>query len=109
MGPMRLYILDDQRRPIRASDVSEWQRWIKHREASLRIGVETIGESRVSTVFLAADASLDTSEEPLLFETMILGGPLRQERVRYATWEEAEAGHRRMVERVRGTVNPGGH
>jgi len=106
---MRLYILDDQRRPIRASDLSEWQQWIKRRDGDLKIGVETVGEARVSTVFLAADASLDATDEPLLFETMILGGPLRHERVRYATWEEAEAGHRQWVERLKGAASKGGH
>jgi hypothetical protein len=106
---MRLYILDDQRRPIPVADLREWEQWIKRREGDLHIGTETIGEARVSTVFLAADPKLDGFGEPQLFETMIVGGPLGHERVRYSTWEEAQAGHRRMVERVKHAVAQSGH
>jgi len=59
----------------------------------------TIGDSDVSTVFLALDHQWGDGP-PLLFETMVFGGPLDQEQERYATWEEAEAGHASMVERV---------
>jgi len=37
----------------------------------------------------------------VLFETMVFGGKLDQEQERYCTYDEAEAGHKTMVERVR--------
>jgi len=56
---------------------------------------------RISTVFLGIDHSFGFGEGPLLFETMVFNGPLDGEQDRYSTWDEAEAGHKAMVERVK--------
>lgn len=53
----------------------------------------------VSTVFLGLDHQYGDGP-PLLFETMVFGGPLDHEMNRYSTWNEAEKGHQEMVERV---------
>jgi len=56
-------------------------------------------EVRVSTVFLGLDHNFCDDGPPILFETMIfcnradLSGTMR----RYATWDEAEAGHKETV------------
>jgi hypothetical protein len=55
---------------------------------------------QVSTVFLGLDHSFGEGP-PLLFETLVSGGALAGKMDRYTTWEEAEQGHARMVERVR--------
>lgn len=52
---------------------------------------------KVSTVCLFMDMSFEKSEKPLLFETCIFGGPLDSCMERYATEEEAIAGHMRWV------------
>jgi hypothetical protein len=54
----------------------------------------------VSTVFLGLDHSWDDGP-PLLFETMIFGGYYDEYPIRYATIQEARAGHRRVVRRAR--------
>ena len=54
----------------------------------------------VSTVFLEANHRFDDGP-PLVFETLVLGGPLADECERYSTWDEAEVGHAAMVARVR--------
>ena len=59
----------------------------------------SLPSSHVSTVFLGLDHAWD-SGPPLLFETMVFNGPMDQEMDRYSTWEEAEAGHDDMVQRV---------
>lgn len=64
----------------------------------LRFRVEKI---MVSTVFLGLDHSFRDHGPPILFETLVFNGPLRDEMERYATWDEADAGHKAMVERVR--------
>ena len=43
---------------------------------------------------------------PELWETLVFGGPLNLEMERYATREEALAGHERMVGRVRLAAPP---
>lgn len=50
----------------------------------------------ISTVFLGFDHGFGQGL-PILFETMIFGGPYDQWQRRYCTWDEAEAGHRHAV------------
>lgn len=50
----------------------------------------------VSTVFLGLDHSFDEGC-PVLFETMVFEGPDAGYMERYHTWDEAVAGHERIV------------
>ena len=59
---------------------------------------ETIGVE-VSTVFIGIDHGF--GGPPLWFETIIFGGHHDGYRERYATYEEAEAGHARAVKIVK--------
>ena len=68
-----------------------------------RVALDNIGDVRISTVFLGLNHGYDN--EILLFETMVFGGALDEEMDRYRTYEEAEAGHRAMVERVKEIEN----
>lgn len=65
-----------------------------------RVALDEVGEARISTVFLGIDHQWG-SGPPLLFETMVFGGPMDEQQWRYSTWDEAEAGHHRVVEAVR--------
>lgn len=61
---------------------------------------ELPGNIEVSTVFLGLDHSfyfLKKNYVPILFETMVRGGEHDQWQDRYATWDEAQAGHDRVV------------
>lgn len=58
-----------------------------------------VGRFVVSTTFLSLDHSLDGSR-PLLFETMVFGGPIDGETERFHTLMEADEGHARWVKRV---------
>lgn len=63
-------------------------------------------ETWVSTVWLGLDHSW-SGGPPLIFETMIFGGPLDQDyQQRYSTVEEARAGHERAVEVARSGQRP---
>jgi len=52
----------------------------------------------ISTVFLGLDHNFGQGP-PLLFESMVFGGEDDGEMVRYSTWEEAETGHKLLVEK----------
>ena len=67
--------------------------------ANRHVAISEFEWGKVSTVFLGLDHQWFDGP-PLLFETMIFGGPLDQEMDRYSTWEEAEAGHKAMVEKA---------
>ena len=83
---------------VKCFDVLEWG---KSCESSNRtVAKTTVGGADVSTVFLGLDHSFG-SGPPLLFETMVFGGPFDQEQKRYTTWEQAEKGHNKMVQKVK--------
>src|SRR5262249_2935365 len=55
----------------------------------------------VSTVFLIAPAGVGIIKDPRFFETMAFGGPLDHMQTRYATWDEAAAGHKVLCDEIR--------
>ena len=57
----------------------------------------SVGQARISTVFLCIDHNLTGKGPPVLFETMIFGGWHDQVQWRYSTYEEAEIGHKVAV------------
>lgn len=59
-----------------------------------QVAFDEIGGVRLSTVFLGLDHNFCPEGPPLLFETMTFGGGW-EVCERYATWDEAEAGHAR--------------
>lgn len=65
-----------------------------------RVADDTIGDVRVSTIFLGIDHGWGEGP-PQLFETMVFGGPHDGDQERYASWEEAAEGHARIVAGLR--------
>ena len=74
--------------------------------ASTRVGDDTVDGQRVSTVFLYFDHNWKPGSPPALFETMIFDGPYDNEMWRYATYDEAKAGHDRIVNCLKEGKNP---
>ena len=91
------YILDGKT-AVRESDLMKWGAWMETNSRTVR--KDAIGEARVSTVFLGLDHDFGGGP-PLLFETMVFGGPLDQEQARCSTWEAAEKMHELMCKAVR--------
>lgn len=83
---------------IQVHDLLEWGKWMQ--TADRKVAKTEIDGQRISTVFLGLDHNWDAGP-PAIFETMVFGGALDGEQDRYSTWEEAEAGHAAMVERVK--------
>jgi hypothetical protein len=92
------YILID-RLPV-AVDNMTWARAFESRHRTepdpWRVARDEFQGCRVSTMFLGLDHNF-LGGEPVLFETMIFGGPLDGEMWRYATYAQAEAGHAEAV------------
>ena len=91
---MNNYILRGHK-PMKCSDIKKWAEWFE--KGNRRVAESTItqvgaGVVRVSTVFLGIDHAFGDGP-PELFETMIFGGEHDYETWRYATWDQAEAGH----------------
>jgi hypothetical protein len=94
------YILDGKR-PVRCDDVLAWGRWFE--TADVHVAETTVDGVRVSTVFLGIGG---WRGPPQLFETMIFGGEHDMDQWRYATWEEAVAGHAEAVKLVQAASAP---
>lgn len=91
------YILDGHT-PV-PTDIDAYAAWWGKQEGvgERRVAETILSTCRVSTVFLAVDHNHLGVGPPVLFETMIFGGPYDQYQNRYVTWEEAEAGHQEAV------------
>jgi hypothetical protein len=97
---MTHYILDGHE-PT-PTDTATWTRWMTSADrtvARTAIGPDII----VSTVFVGLDLGGDP-DKPVLFETEIMESGVAStecRHVRYATWDEAEHGHRQIVREYR--------
>lgn len=58
----------------------------------------------VSTVWLGIDMGMHPGSDPVIYETMVFGGPLDGEQARYTTAKQARVGHRVMVQLARAAV-----
>ena len=91
------YILEGHK-PVTA-DLMTWAKWFE--KANRHVAKTQITDDiSVSTVFLGLDHQFGEGP-PLLFETMIFGGEFDEDMDRYETWEQAEEGHKRMVEKAK--------
>ena len=98
------YILNDKGEPIPCYDLMAWARWFEESRHQRIVKQEVIGQSKVSTVFLSLDHSWG-ADDPVLWETMVFGGPLDQEQDRCSgNREQAEAMHAKMVEKAKSNL-----
>lgn len=95
--------------PLAMYDVIQWAEAfgrLAHRHRV--VGFAVVGGVEVSTVFLGLDHNFgwlltgEADHRPLLFETMTF--PASEVWDRYASWDEAVAGHARCVAAVRGVI-----
>ena len=92
------YILDENGNPVETKDLDSWGRWMQ--AADRKVAKTKINGMTVSTVFLGFDHAWDNGP-PLLWETMVFGGPLDQKQDRCGgSKTDAETMHARMCERV---------
>ena len=93
-----LYYRLEGHEPVAVADGLEWAVFFE--TADRTVARDAVGPVEVSTVFLGIDHRWGEGL-PLLFETMVFGGPLDGEQVRSATWADAVAGHAQMLQRVK--------
>jgi hypothetical protein len=79
----------------------EWAQWLENYSNCMVGWTQVTSQVRVSTIFLGLDHRWSGSGPPILFETMIFGGPLDRSMWRYASWDDAQAGHNAAVGKAR--------
>lgn len=100
LGPYKLVYYTLRGRDVVTTDLETWARGIEDAEAR-RVGYDEVDGAQVSTVFIGIDHGFGMfGGRPLVFETMVFGGPLDDACERYSTYDEAEAGHADMLRRV---------
>jgi hypothetical protein len=100
--PPRHYILDADNHAVEVNFLT-WAIWFE--DADRRVGYTQItSHVEVSTIFLGLDHRHLGDGPPILFETMVFGGPLDGDGGRYSSYDDAEVGHRMMVAKVRAAM-----
>ena len=92
MRPSKYILVDGEPRP---AELMEWARWFETADRTVA-RTERDGIT-VSTVFLGVDHNFSPAGPPVLWETMVVGGPLDGEEQRYRSAEAAKRGHEQMV------------
>lgn len=101
---MDKYILNGKK-PVLCNDLIAWAVW--YDKADRSVAQDKINGARISTVFLGTNHNYGmVGHTPILFETMIFGGPYDEYQFRYHTWAEAEAGHQRVLAALREGSEP---
>lgn len=97
------WVLREDRVPVPARSLEEWAMFFDKAENRLvaKTVVSPNGRTGVSSVFLGLDHNWCPEGGPVLFETMIFGGPLNEYCRRSRTWTECEEEHRIAVRRAR--------
>ncbi len=92
------YILVDGK-PVLEPDLLKWAAWIGKpgRGAIRQHKMYGFPFRLVSTVFLGLDHSFGLGGSPILWETMIFGGPLDCYQRRYSSLEKALEGHKHAL------------
>jgi hypothetical protein len=103
MKTLGKYILDEQGNPVEETNLFKWAEWFETAERQVaKTTLATLdGEILISTVFLGLDHDFGMTGIPVLYETMIFGGPLNNEMVRTPTKTKAKEAHKYMVELAR--------
>jgi len=129
-----LYILDEHGEPVGTDDTILWATWFETSHAVRQVAIDyfehdfpptddllgllglygrsptehavTASDLRicVSTVFTSIDQRFGMSVAPVLWETMIFGGPESGWQEHYTSRDDAIAGHRACCERTRALI-----
>lgn len=99
----RYFVLDAAHNVVPTDDLLAWGRFCAQ-DDQRRVASTRYGTIDVSTVFLGLNHRFFGGGPPLLFETMIFGGPYDQYQDRYASWDDALLGHRRACRLVESLI-----
>jgi hypothetical protein len=96
------YILDADNNVIEV-DLITWAQWLEHPSNRIVGFTQITSQVDVSTVFIGLDHRFSgwPPGPPILFETLIFGGPLDGEGSRYCSHDDALTGHAMYVKRAR--------
>lgn len=99
------YILTSDGEPAPCDSLMAWAFWMESSGDERIVARDELPDGvTISTVFLGLDHNLWGRGAPILFETLIFGGAHDREMWRYATRQQAQDGHARVVRELRGRL-----
>jgi hypothetical protein len=102
---MLKYYKLDGKNIVGCQDLKEWASWYEAActTGNRHVALDMVWGMRVSTIFLGMDHSFFRNGPPILFETMVFVGRTgcSEGRRRYCTWDEAEAGHKEIIQDIK--------
>jgi hypothetical protein len=101
---MYYYILDENKDPRPAADVIAWNSWMDAHVEALNVAYDKIEAIRVSTDFTGIDLGISSQALPMVFETLVIERHRGEDTFRFATWDAALVGHRKIVRSIRRKV-----
>lgn len=102
LPPQKHFILDVDNHVVEV-DFLTWAMWLE--DGNRRVGyTEITSQITVSTVFIGLDYRHFGNGPPILFETIVFGGPLDGDGGRYSSYDDAETAHKMMVAKVRAAI-----
>jgi hypothetical protein len=101
------YTLNEKREPVplemTREAIGEWAHLVADRKTAWRVAEDRVGAYRISTVFTGTDMSF--FGDARMFETMVFFLGKTESSKHSATWAEAEAQHRAIVEKIKEQVS----
>ncbi|MHC5718256.1 MAG: hypothetical protein ACYTX0_40775 [Nostoc sp.] len=101
MEIMTLYYKLEGQTPVAVESFVEWSLWIM--SANTTVMINELKDSIISTRFVGIDlnpARCNFESEPMVFETLVMGGVLDGKKNIYPTWDEAIQGHIKICTQV---------
>ncbi|MEH1772433.1 hypothetical protein [Nostoc sp.] len=97
---LNYYKLEGQT-PVAVDSFIEWSLWIM--SASTTVMINELKDSIISTRFVGIDlnpGSSNSLSQPMVFETLVMGGAMDGKKNFYPTWDEAIQGHLKICTQV---------
>lgn len=100
------WTLDSDKNPLPCDSIEEWSSWVG--KSGRLVDNDYVGHIEISTVAVGINCQQNPGEPPLIFETLVTDR-LKDVQVsyHYATWEEAEKGHQKIVDKLKELVANG--
>lgn len=96
----QFYKLEGQT-PVPVGSFMEWSLWIM--SASTTVMINELRDCIISTRFVGIDlnsGSCNFESQPMVFETLVMGGVMDGKKNLYPTWDEAIQGHLKICTQV---------
>ncbi|MHC5768725.1 MAG: hypothetical protein ACYTXI_24500 [Nostoc sp.] len=97
--PNHYYKLEGQT-PVAVESFMEWSLWMM--SGNTTVMVNELNDCIISTRFVGIDLNPgnNSNSQPMIFETLVIGGSLDGKKNLYPTWDEAMQGHLKICTQV---------